>query len=78
MSVLGLDSGYTAKYGLSPREIRRAAPSGFPSGSGDISSYTPPLVTIQLHDTNVEVSIRRSIGYYRITITIELEVEQEC
>ena len=23
-------------------------PSGNPSGSGDISSYTPPLVTIQL------------------------------
>ena len=33
---------------LSSREIPRAPPSGFPSGSGDISSYTPPLVTIQL------------------------------
>ena len=36
------------KYRLSPREIPRAPPSGFPLGSGDISLYTPPLVTIQL------------------------------
>ena len=28
MSVLGLDSGYTAKYGLNLREFARAAPSG--------------------------------------------------
>ena len=40
------------KYRLSPREITLAPPSGFPSGSGDISSYTPPLVTIQLHLTS--------------------------
>ena len=35
------------KYRLSPREIPRAEPEGFPEGSGDISSYTPTLVTIQ-------------------------------
>ena len=36
MSVLGLKSGYTVKYGLSP--------SRFPSGLGHILLYTPPLV----------------------------------
>ena len=36
------------KYCLSPKEIPRAEPDGFPEGSGNISSYTPPLVTIQL------------------------------
>ena len=35
------------KYRLSPREIPRAEPEGFPEGSGDISSYTPTQVTIQ-------------------------------
>ena len=35
------------KYRLSPREILRAEPEGFPEGSGDISSYTPTRVTIQ-------------------------------
>ena len=35
------------KYRLSSREILRAEPEGFPEGSGDISSYTPTLVTIQ-------------------------------
>ena len=35
------------KYRLSPREIPRAEPEGFPQGSGDISSYTPTQVTIQ-------------------------------
>ena len=35
------------KYRLSPREIPRAEPEGFPEGSGDILSYTPTLVTIQ-------------------------------
>ena len=29
------------------------SPLGFPSGSGDISSYTPLLVTIQLQDPQV-------------------------
>ena len=28
-------------------------PSGFPSGSGNISSYTPPLVTIQLQSVSI-------------------------
>ena len=36
------------KYSLSPREIPRAPPSGFPSGSGYISQYIPPLFTIQI------------------------------
>ena len=35
------------KYRLSPREILRAEPEGFPEGSGDILSYTSTLVTIQ-------------------------------
>ena len=35
------------KYRLSPREILRAEPEGFPEGSGDISLYTPTRVTIQ-------------------------------
>ena len=48
MTVLWLESGYTMKYCLSPQEIPRAPPLGFHSGSGNISSYTPPLVTIQL------------------------------
>ena len=40
--------GYTMKYRLSPLEIPQVLPSVFPLGSGDISLYTPPLVTIQL------------------------------
>ena len=36
------------KYRLSPLEIPQVLPSVFPLGSGDISLYTPPLVTIQL------------------------------
>ena len=31
-------------------------PSGFPSGSGDISLYTPPVVTIQLHSNDHDIS----------------------
>ena len=37
---LGLDSGYTMKYGLSPR--------GCILGSGHISTYIPPLVLIRV------------------------------
>ena len=48
MSVLGLDSGYTAKYGLNPREFPRAAPPGTPLGSGHISPYIPPLLLIRI------------------------------
>ena len=48
MSILGLNSGYTAKYGLNPREFPRAAPSGTPLGSGHISSYIPLLVLIRI------------------------------
>ena len=35
------------KYSLSPKEIPRAEPEGFPEGSGNISMYTPTRVTIQ-------------------------------
>ena len=35
------------KYSLSPREILRAKPEGFPEGSSYVSSYLPTLVTIQ-------------------------------
>ena len=48
MSVLWLKSGYTVKYSLSPQEIPWAPPSGFPSCSGYISPYIPPLVIIQI------------------------------
>ena len=47
VTVLWREEGYTMKYRLSPREIPRAEPEGFPEGSGDISSYTPTRVTIQ-------------------------------
>ena len=50
MSVLGLESGYTMKHGLSPREFPRAAPSGTPLGSGHISSYIPPLILIRIQN----------------------------
>ena len=45
------------KYRLSPRRIPRAEPEGFPEGSGDISLYTPPLVTIQLQYTFILLSL---------------------
>ena len=48
MSVLGLSSGYAAKYGLNHREFPRAAPSGTPLGSGHISPYIPRLVLIRI------------------------------
>ena len=35
------------KYSLSPREIRRAKPEGFPEALGYISSYFLNQVTIQ-------------------------------
>ena len=35
------------KYSLSPREIPRAEPKGFPEGSGYISPYIPTQVIIQ-------------------------------
>ena len=38
------------KYSMSTWEIPRASPSGFPLGSGYISLYIPPLVTIQIQD----------------------------
>ena len=49
------------KYRLSPREMPRAEPEGFPEGSGDISLYTPPLVTMQsfsITSTKEEARIR--------------------
>ena len=36
VSVLGGDEGYTAKYGLNPREFPRAQSEGAPEGSGHI------------------------------------------
>ena len=54
MSVLGLDSGYTAKYVLSPREFPRAAPSGTPLGSGHILPYIPSGVLIRIQYTAKE------------------------
>ena len=53
MTVLWLELGYTMKYCLSPLE--------FPLGSGNISSYTPPLVTIQLQHTNKVCTISVSM-----------------
>ena len=47
VTVLWRVEGYTMKYCLSPREILRAQPLGFPKGSGNFSSYTPTQVTIQ-------------------------------
>ena len=35
------------KYSLSQKEITRAKPKGFPEGSGYISSYFLPRVTIK-------------------------------
>ena len=35
------------KYSLSPREIPRAKPEGYPEGSGYISLYIPTQITIQ-------------------------------
>ena len=40
--------GYTVKYSLSPWEIPWAPPLGFPSCSGYISLYIPPLVIIRI------------------------------
>ena len=47
VTVLWREEGYTMKYCLSPKEIPRAEPEGFPEGSGNISLYTPTRVTIQ-------------------------------
>ena len=46
-----LESGYTIKYCLSPREIPRAPPLGFPSGSGNISSsqYSYNMFNVNFH-----------------------------
>ena len=54
------------KYRLKPREIPRGEPGGFPEGLGDISSYTPPLVTIQLQCINL---LQRTKLYYAAIIT---------
>ena len=48
MSILGLKSGYTVKYGLSPQDFPQAAPSGNSLGSGHILPYIPPLVLLQI------------------------------
>ena len=57
MSVLWLKSRNTVKHSLSPWEFPRAPPSGFPSCTGYISPYIPPLVIIQIQywrDINVQ------------------------
>ena len=41
------------KYSLSPQEIPWASPSGFPLGSGYISSNIPSLVTIQIQSSYI-------------------------
>ena len=41
VSVLGREEGYTAKYGLNPREFPRVQPEGNPEGSGHILPYIP-------------------------------------
>ena len=57
MSVLGLDSGYTAKHGLNPREFPRAAPSGTPLGSGHISPYIPRLLLIRIQNVGERLNL---------------------
>ena len=47
VSVLGGEEGYTAKYGLNPREFPRAQPEGPPEGSGHILPYIPSRVLIR-------------------------------
>ena len=47
VTVLWQEEGSTMKYSLSPREILRAKPEGFPEDSGYISLYIPSQVTIQ-------------------------------
>ena len=42
------------KYSLSPREISWALPSGFPMGSGYMSLYILPLVTIQIQYSTIQ------------------------
>ena len=52
MSVFGLESGYTEKYGQSPRKFPRAAPSTGVQlaslGSGHVSPNIPCLVLIRI------------------------------
>ena len=47
VSVLGREEGYTANYGLSPREFLRAQPEGTPEGSGHILPYILSRVLIR-------------------------------
>ena len=53
MSVLGLKSVYTVKYGLSPWDFSQAVPSGNPSGSGHILPYIPPLLMVSRNPSSV-------------------------
>ena len=61
MSVLGLESEYTIKHALSPREFPWAAPSGAPLRSGRISSYIPPLLLIWIQSSRSKKSVRHFI-----------------
>ena len=46
-----LKSGFTVKYSLSPREIPRLPPWGFPSCSGYISPYIPTCLFTRLRES---------------------------
>ena len=48
MSVVWLKSRNMVKYSLSPREMPRAPPLGFPLCSDYILPYIPPLVIIEI------------------------------
>ena len=54
------------KYCLSPREIPRAEPEGFPEGSGDISLYTLTLVTIQSFSITSTNEYREEAQYFLV------------
>ena len=55
MSVLWLELGDTEKYSLSPWETPRAPPRDFPSCSGYILPYNPPLATIHTQYNRVQL-----------------------
>ena len=58
-------------YSLSPWEIPRAPPLEFPSGSGYISPYTPPLVIIQIQC--FQLGLVRDVKTYQLTNNVGVE-----
>ena len=66
------------KYSLSPREILRALPSGFPSCSGHISSYIPPFITIQIQSTGLQGSSLRWGGTRYIYVRVMYFRREDC